>query len=120
MPLRRLLHAHARDMRRDAAPAEKLLWSRLRNRQLAGLRFRRQHAITSYIVDFYCAEAALVVEVDGDSHFDTTGEAEVSDQSRTGALTKLGCRVIRFTNTDVFESIEQVLNVIAHACGKTW
>src|SRR6266542_588296 len=88
----------ARAMRKEAAPAEEKLWKLLRDRQLNGLKFRRQHRLDNYIADFYCYEAKPVVELDGDSH----GERERYDAARTKRLTRGGNRVIRFLNDDVF------------------
>ncbi len=87
----------ARDMRHEATCAEDVLWERLRNRRLCGIKFRRQHAIGRFIVDFYCAEARLVIEVDGGIH-DYTVE---DDAVRQEYLESLGLSVCRFTNAEV-------------------
>jgi very-short-patch-repair endonuclease len=79
----------ARALRGMPTDAEIRLWSRLRRKQLAGFRFRRQQAIASYVVDFFCPEAKLIVEVDGGQHAD-------EKQARTLWLEASGCRVIRF------------------------
>lgn len=85
--------------------AEKKLWSVLRGKQLDGLYFRRQHAVGSYIVDFFCAKENLIIEVDGGSHLEQVGY----DRERTRWLEEeKGYRVIRFTNNDVFKSINKV------------
>jgi very-short-patch-repair endonuclease len=102
----------AREMRREAAPAEGLLWACLRNRQLGGFKFRRQHPIDRYIADFCCTERKIIVEADGDSHQDRCDR----DEQRTAHLEKYCFRVIRFENTDVFENLEQVLLKILEAC----
>jgi very-short-patch-repair endonuclease len=68
--LRRLLRDRSREMRKEMSPAELELWSRIRGNQMCGLRFRRQHPIGIYIADFFCPCKNLVVEVDGDSHFE--------------------------------------------------
>jgi len=94
-----------REMRAQPTLEEDLLWQRLRNRQIAGLKFRRQHAIDRFIADFYCAEAKLVVEVDGEVH-ERTRER---DRARTEILEALGFRVLRITNADVRNSIGFVL-----------
>jgi len=101
----------AREMRRNPTPAEKKLWQHLRRRQLLGYKFRRQHAIDRFIVDFYCQEAKLVVEVDGPIHQYTPQE----DAIRREFLESLGLRVIRFTNEQVLSNIESVLEAIASA-----
>src|SRR5688572_24268504 len=88
----------ARAMRHDPAPAEKKLWRLLRDRQLAGFKFRRQHRLAGYIADFYCHEVLLVVERDGDSH----GDRVAYDDRRTRRIERQGYHVIRFLNDDVF------------------
>ncbi len=110
---RTLQHVHA--LRQPLSPPEALLWSRLRNRQLGGLKFRRQHPIGSYIVDFYCAEARLVIELDGDSH---TEQIEY-DAKRTLWIGEQGHREIRFWNREVLQNLDGVLQMILQACGKT-
>jgi very-short-patch-repair endonuclease len=107
-----ILLERARELRKLRAPAETILWSVLRNRQLGNLKFRRQYAIESYIADFYCAEHKLIIEADGDSH----SEQAVYDASRSKRLSALGFRVIRYTNTDVFENLEAVLLDILQVC----
>jgi very-short-patch-repair endonuclease len=101
----------ARQNRRQPTPAEKLLWGHLRNRQLAGFKFRRQHAIERFIVDFYCAEAWLVIEIDGPIH-DYTAEG---DAIRQRILESTGLTVIRFSNDEVLRHTEAVLAHIAAA-----
>ncbi len=101
------LKGRARELRRKPTPAEALLWSRLRRRQL-GVRFRRQHAIDRFIVDFYCAEARLIVEVDGDVH-DLQPER---DEVRQAILEALGYRVLRFRNEEVMHDLERVVEEI--------
>ena len=97
-------------MRKNPTQAEKLLWQKLRAKQVAGLRFRRQHPIGSFIVDFYCAESRLVIEVDGLIH-DRPGYDE-HDIQRQEFLEGLGLRVIRFTNAEVLNSTDSVLSKI--------
>ena len=99
----------ARRKRREPVAAEKQLWRNLRGKRLGGFRFRRQHAIDRFIVDFYCAETRLVVEVDGPTH-DGTIEA---DAQRQRVLEALGFRVLRFRNEEVFEELGMVLRKIA-------
>ncbi|MBI5301919.1 MAG: endonuclease domain-containing protein [Chloroflexi bacterium] len=103
----------ARELRRAMTPAEKKLWYHIRDNQL-GVQFRRQHAVGPYIVDFFCAEAKLVVEVDGDNH----GEpAQIEyDAKRTQWLNeqKNYC-VIRFWNNEILQNIESVLLQISNA-----
>jgi very-short-patch-repair endonuclease len=104
----------ARELRQPQTPAEQRLWARLRDRQLGGLKFRRQHPIDRFIVDFYCAECQLVVEVDGDSH---AGQVEY-DQARTEWLNDQGYSVIRFSNQEVCGQVEAVLEAIWAECQK--
>ena len=102
----------AREFRKVLTPAERLLWDKLRKRQLVGYKFRRQHPIGSYVVDFYCPEKKLAIEVDGDSHEDR----EAYDRKRTGILEKYRCKVIRFTNQQIHYEMEFVLDQILIAC----
>ncbi len=99
-------------MRLEAAPAEAIVWYLLRNRRLGGFKFRRQHAVDRYVADFYCVDAKLIVELDGDSHFDRV----VHDQVRSTRLAELNFSVLRFSNVDVFENIEGVLESILSVC----
>jgi len=100
-----------RKMRKDATDAETLLWHLLRDRQLLGYKFRRQHVIEGYIADFYCHEAGLVVEVDGGGH--TEEEQARYDAERNLHLQALGLRVIRFWNDEVLKDTVDVLQEIA-------
>ncbi|MBC1239836.1 endonuclease domain-containing protein [Nostoc sp. 2RC] len=99
----------ARQMRREPTPAEKLLWQKLRHKQLLGFKFRRQQAIHRFIVDFFCHEARLVVEVDGEIH----DYSKEEDAIRQEFLESLGLEVVRFRNEDVLERMEGVLQDIA-------
>jgi very-short-patch-repair endonuclease len=102
-----------RKLRRSLTPAEALLWRNLKGARLDGKKFRRQHGIGPYIVDFYCPESRVIVELDGAVH---EGPLEVEkDDKRTAYLNRLGIRVIRFENRLVFESLELVLNSIRAA-----
>jgi adenine-specific DNA-methyltransferase len=100
-----------RELRRFSTEAEKKLWSALRGRRLGGAKFRRQVWLGSYIADFYCAEAKLVIEADGSQHAD---QADY-DERRSHWLEQEGFRVIRFWNNDVLARPEAVLTVIAEA-----
>jgi len=104
----------ARELRQPQTPAEQKLWSRLRDRQLDGLKIRRQHPIDHFIIDFYCAEAKLCIEIDGDSHAEPDQIAY--DAARTQWLTDEGYTIIRFTNREVFKQFEVVLQQIAVEC----
>ena len=103
----------AQELRRQITPAESKLWQRLRASRLEGYHFRRQQVIERYIVDFYCHQVGLVVEVEGGVHLEQ-GEY---DRERDEALVNLGLKVLRFTNTEVNRQIEAVLGAILEACG---
>ncbi|MBX9678266.1 MAG: DUF559 domain-containing protein [Gemmataceae bacterium] len=102
----------ARALRRNDVPAEDRLWSALRNRALAGLKFRRQHPIANFIVDFACVECKLIVEIDGQSHLDQKHR----DADRTAALESLGWKVQRIWNTDVYENLNGVKEMLLIVC----
>ncbi|WP_425491670.1 HsdR family type I site-specific deoxyribonuclease [Haloferula luteola] len=101
----------AREMRADATTAEELLWSLVRDRQLSEAKFRRQHQFGEYITDFFCNEAKLVVECDGESH--NTPERQKLDRQRDAYLKSQGLTVLRFENSEVLSNPEQVLRKIA-------
>jgi very-short-patch-repair endonuclease len=103
-----------RELRSHATRAEQILWGLLRRRQLLGLKFRRQHPLGPYIVDFFCAASGLVVELDGGQHFSDEGRRK--DETRTAFLNRLGVRVMRFSNRELFEEGEAVLESIRRAC----
>lgn len=107
------LKDRARNLRHNSTDAETKLWSRLRNRQLAGAKLRRQVPLGPYIADFLCADARLIVELDGGQH--TT---EV-DAVRTAWLEAQGFRVIRFWNNDVLSNVEGVLIRISEELAKS-
>jgi len=102
------LKARAADLRREATHPERVLWQRLRRSQLAGLKFRRQHVIGPYIVDFSCPAKRLIVEVDGESHV-RRGPA---DAQRDAFLRSRGLIVIRVTNDDVLRDLDAVCELI--------
>jgi adenine-specific DNA-methyltransferase len=100
----------AKQLRRDQTDVEELLWQHLRNRQLGGLKFRRQATVGRGIPDFICAEKRLIVELDGGQH------SEETDAERTAKLEALGCKIIRFWNNEVNENLDGVLErIIAEA-----
>jgi ATP-dependent DNA helicase RecQ len=105
----------ARELRQPQTPAEATLWRYLRNRNLK-YKFRRQHPIDFFIIDFYCAEAKLLIEIDGDSHL--VKEQMEYDKARTGYLEERGYKVIRFTNNDVRYNINAVADEIIKAVEK--
>jgi very-short-patch-repair endonuclease len=104
----------ARGLRRHQTDAEAKLWSRLRNRQVDGWRFKRQVPRGPYIVDFYCADAGLVVEVDGAQHLEERAE---HDRRRTAFLESQGLTVLRFWNREVLVDIDATVEGIYRALG---
>jgi very-short-patch-repair endonuclease len=90
--------------------AEKLLWMRLRGRQLKDLQFYRQKIVGNYIVDFYCPKARMIVELDGGQHY--TEQGLERDRVRSKYLTSQGLKVLRFSDREVFENLEDVLEKI--------
>ena len=99
-----------RSLRNDMPKAEKVLWSKLRRQQMLGFKFRRQYSVGAYIVDFYCPSVRLAIEVDGDSHFQNG--AQRKDQIRQSMIESYGIRFLRFTNVEVFEHLDVVLEHI--------
>jgi very-short-patch-repair endonuclease len=100
----------AAELRKNMTPAEKVLWERLRNRQVGGFRFRRQHPIYEVVVDFFCYEAMLVVEVDGSVHDDS--QQQERDKERTKILNNFGLREVRFRNEEVINYTDSVIHQI--------
>lgn len=103
----------AAELRSNMPKAEKPLWEKLRNRKCYDSRFRRQHPIREFIVDFFCYEAMIAIELDGEIHNDAYQNER--DSERTNILNELGIRVIRFTNDAVASIIEEVLQEIEDA-----
>lgn len=106
----------ARKLRADMTDAERLLWSRLRGKQILGVQFYRQKPLGQFIVDFHAPAANLVVEVDGSQHFDEAGQ--VSDRRRDAYLGSLGLRILRFDNLQVLKETEAVLEMIFGVVGE--
>ncbi|MBO0359642.1 endonuclease domain-containing protein [Hymenobacter sp. BT186] len=100
-------------LRDNLTPAEATLWRALQNSQLDGRKFRRQHSIGNYVIDFYCPAERLAVELDGHGHYTVSGEA--ADMERTKFLQNISVRVVRFENKMVFEQIEFALEGIRQA-----
>ena len=107
----------ARQLRREQTDAERLLWSLLRDRRFMGCKFRRQHPIEPYVVDFYCHAARLAIELDGGEHNEPAARAR--DEERTRFLEARGIRVLRFWNNEVFNNLEGVLQTIYEALTPT-
>jgi len=98
----------AKELRKNMTYAEKLLWNKLKNKQICNLRFRRQHPITNFIADFYCHTARLVIEIDGEIH---KGQIEY-DQGRTTEMECFDIQVLRFNNKEIENNMESVLKLI--------
>jgi very-short-patch-repair endonuclease len=107
-----LILSRSRELRINQTPAETQLWRGLRNRKLGGYKFRRQAVIGDWIVDFLCCDVKLIIEIDGDTH----AGRECYDAKRTEWLEAQGFLVIRFTNKDVSEALEAVLEEILKTC----
>jgi len=111
--LRLLPTRRARELRRLSPTAERILWSRLRNRSLQGVKFVRAEPIGPYYADFACRSAKLVVEIDGATH--STDDEVARDKLRTAFLEAQGYRVIRFSNAQVYENVGAIVDEIARA-----
>ena len=109
----RVANHFARQLRTNTTGAERVLWQQLRLLKSEGRHIRRQVPIAGYIADFACHASKLVIELDGGQH----GEAEAYDAKRTEVLARHGYRVIRFWNTEVFETLEGVVDRIRHELG---
>jgi very-short-patch-repair endonuclease len=103
-----ILINNARSLRKNQTDAERLLWQKLRNRQLLNMKFRRQFPIEPYIADFVCLELKLIIELDGSQHFDQIAY----DKERTDFLKERGFEVCRFWNNDIFKNTEGVMESI--------
>lgn len=107
---KRRLKPRRRSLRRSLTPAEATLWKFIKNSKLSGRKFRRQHSVGPYILDFYCVEERLAVELDGEVH--RSDQAEIYDHKRRLFLNASGIKVIRFENFLVFDDIDHVLGII--------
>ena len=108
-PLPTVTHERARGLRQSESDAEQRLWFHLRGRRLKGWKFRRQHPVPPYIVDFYCEAARLVVELDGSQHTNET------DEARTRYLESMGLKILRYWDHDVLQQTHAVLESILGA-----
>lgn len=97
-------------LRKNLTRAEVLLWSRLQKHQVYDYKFRRQFGVGNYVLDFYCPELKLAIEIDGDTHF--RPQAIVNDTSRQKFLESLGIKTLRFTNNDIYQNISGVMETI--------
>ena len=109
------VRVRARELRHGQTDAEALLWSKLRSRQIGGLKFRRQHPIGPYFGDFACVEAGLVIELDGGQHGDVNWA--IRDEKRAARMARLGFHTLRFWNNDVLIQTEAVLEKILQLAG---
>jgi very-short-patch-repair endonuclease len=105
-----VLSEKAKEMRLHPTDAERCLWGLLQNKKM-GFKFRRQHVIYRYIVDFYCVEKSLIIEVDGSVH----DSQKIRDQARENILQSLGCKILRFSNEQVLNNAEAVIAKIQAA-----
>jgi len=105
-----IIFERARILRMNLTRHEIILWNFLKNKQLMGLKFRRQHPIGRFIADFYCHQKKVVIEIDGESHFNE--EAKEYDEGRTAEFLRLEIKMIRFTNHEVEFEIEKVVEKI--------
>jgi very-short-patch-repair endonuclease len=105
------LEQRAKELRQEATPAEQVLWNALQSRRLDGHKFRRQHPVGRFILDFYCAKSRLCVEVDGEVH----EQQRDRDMARDATLFYYGIVTLRFTNEQVFQELPAVLDAIRAA-----
>ena len=103
---------YRRHLRKNSTNPERIIWWRLRNRQVGGFKFRRQHSIDKYIVDFFCLELGLIIEIDGDVH----AYKEEYDKKRQTILEEKGFKVARYTNYEVRTNLTGVLEDILRKC----
>ncbi|SHF99731.1 Very-short-patch-repair endonuclease [Salegentibacter echinorum] len=108
---KKYLESYRKTLRENLTPAEAFLWKQLQHRKFEGRKFRRQHSIENFIVDFYCAKEQLIIELDGDIHNNPL--AEERDKKRTEKLEALGFKVLHFENKMVFDFLPSVLKEIA-------
>jgi very-short-patch-repair endonuclease len=107
------LEKRRRELRNNPTPAEALLWKYLSRKQLLGKKFRRQYSVGKYVVDFYCHECTLAIELDGAPHFELL--RQYYEAQRTAYLTGMGMEILRFENKVLYEDLEGVLETIREA-----
>lgn len=106
----RYLKQRRQKLRNTATPAENALWQILKGKQLNGAKFRRQHSVGNYVLDFYCPEFKLAIELDGQGHFE---EAQMlKDAEREKFINEFGIKIIRIENKNVFENVDSVITFI--------
>ena len=96
--------------RKNMPKSEVILWSKLKNKQMLGERFLRQYGVDQYVLDFYCPQLKLAIEIDGDSHFMPC--AQEQDKARQEHIEAFGIRFLRFTNDDIYKNIDGVSQVV--------
>jgi len=110
------LKSSSRQLRKNMTDAEQMIWYRVRRKQIMGVQFYRQKPLLNYIVDFYCAKAHLIIELDGSQHFED--EYQQSDSVRDKALMDIGLLVLRFDNHQVLTEIDSVIRHIYNVVEK--
>jgi very-short-patch-repair endonuclease len=110
LPHNKKLKVYSRELRKNMTEAEKLLWSRIRKKQLKNCQFYRQKIIGNYIVDFHCPKSNLIIELDGGQHYSDEGMKK--DKCRDDYMKNLGLRVLRFSDKDVFGNLNGILEKI--------
>ncbi|MDO9584890.1 MAG: DUF559 domain-containing protein [Syntrophales bacterium] len=110
LPYNKDLKHYSRELRKSMTDAERLLWSKIRGKQLKGNQFYRQKIIDNYIADFYCPKAKLVIELDGGQHYSNDGKGK--DAARDAFMAGIGLKVLRFSDRDVFENLNGVMEKI--------
>jgi very-short-patch-repair endonuclease len=110
LPFKRSLKPLARQLRSNMTNAELLFWAKVRRKQINNYQFYRQKNIDNYIVDFYCPKAKLIIEIDGSQHY--TEEGMVKDKTRDNSLGQLGFTVLRFSDIEVLNNINAVIEKI--------
>ena len=111
-----MIFQRAKSLRENTTKHEGLLWQELGSNKMLGLRFKRQHPISTYIVDFYCHKLKLVIEIDGPNHNEK--EQKEYDQNRTQVLSEFGITVMRFTNEEVEFKLSEATKRIKDTCKK--
>ena len=98
------------ELRKNSTTAERILWKNLKARRLLGKKFRRQYSIGTFVIDFYCPELKLAIELDGSSH--DTNEVEIYDKKREEVIKTFGIMFLRFRNEEIYINLEKVLDNI--------
>jgi len=110
LPYRKSLKKFSRELRKNMTEAEKIMWQKIRRKQLKGYQFYRQKIIGNYIVDFYCPKAKVVIELDGGQHYDDRGKKK--DEKRDKYLMSLGLKILRFSDRDFLKNQKKILEEI--------